>query len=326
MNISVYQTSWQGQEAWALESDTLHTLVLPQLGAKLVSLLDKRSGAEWLADSGGRPLKPVPHGASFVDQDMSGWDEMFPTIVACEYPLAGECYGAQLPDHGEAWALPWSIGYAQNGEVNLCLDGKALPYRLIRTLSVGEPAKLILHYELRNLSQEHMPYIWAAHPQFMCPDGAQILLPSQVRQVCNTIPADWGWGEPETRFDWPEALNLAGQKVRIDRVGPASLKQARKFFALPEAHPAWAALVRQPAGDWLRLDWDPTQVPYLGLWIDEGALSHTAVAALEPTTGFYDSLAVAWQKNEITSLEPGQTRTWNLTVQLGTGEQPFERD
>lgn len=323
MNVSVYQTTWQGLEAWTLESETLRTVVLPQLGAKLVSLLDKRSQLEWLVDSGGRPLKPVSYGASFVDQDMSGWDEMFPTIVTCEYPLPGEFYGAQLPDHGEAWALPWSIDYAQKGTLRLCLDGKVLPYRLTRTLSYSVPDKLQLHYELENLSQELMPYIWAAHPQFACGDNAQILLPPEVTQVCNTIPADWGWGDPETRFDWPEALSVTGQKVRIDRTRPPSLQQARKFFVLPETHPAWTGLVRHPSEDWLRLDWDPEQVPYLGIWIDEGALNHTTVAALEPTTGFYDSLAVAWGKKEVTVLEPGSTRTWALTVQSGTGKQPF---
>jgi galactose mutarotase-like enzyme len=323
MNVSVYQTTWQGLEAWALESETLRTVVIPQLGAKLVSLLDKRNQFEWLVDSGDRPLKPVPYGANFVDQDMSGWDEMFPTIVACEYPAPGEYDGTQLPDHGEAWALPWSIGYAQEGSLSLCLEGKALPYRMIRTLSYSSPATLQMYYELENLSQERMPYIWAAHPQFVCGEQAEILLPPQVTQVCNTIPADWGWGEPETRFNWPEALSVTGQKVRIDRTGPSSRKQARKFFLLPETRAAWAGLVHRPSGDWLCLNWDPEQVPYLGIWIDEGALSHATVAALEPTTGFYDSLKVAWDKKEVTVLEPGEKRAWDLVVQAGTGEDSF---
>jgi hypothetical protein len=45
------------------------------------------------------------------------------------------------------------------------------------------------------------------------------------------------------------------------------------------------------------------------------------VVAPEPTTGFYDSLAVAWEKQEVTVLEPGATRAWTLTVQLGLGEE-----
>jgi hypothetical protein len=168
-----------------------------------------------------------------------------------------------------------------------------------------------------------MPYIWAAHPQIVCSDGAQVILPAQVQGVCNVLPAEWGWGELETRLAWPQALNGEGQRVRIDRTGPASLKQARKFFALPEMPVSWAGLIRQPAQDWLRFDWDPNLVPYLGVWVDEGAISQEAVAALEPMTGFYDSLALAWKNNQVAMIEPGETESWTLSVRLGTGDDPF---
>jgi hypothetical protein len=144
-----------------------------------------------------------------------------------------------------------------------------------------------------------------------------------VQGVCNVLPAEWGWGELETRLAWPQALNGEGQRVRIDRTGPASLKQARKFFALPEMPVSWAGLIRQPAQDWLRFDWDPNLVPYLGVWVDEGAISQEAVAALEPMTGFYDSLALAWKNNQVAMIEPGETESWTLSVRLGTGDDPF---
>jgi galactose mutarotase-like enzyme len=323
MNVSLVRTTWHGLSAWALESEQLRTMIVPELGAKLVSLLDKRNQLEWLVGPGLRPFKPVPYGASFVEQDMSGWDEMFPTIVACAYPAQGEKFDASLPDHGEVWTQPWMVEPAQAGILSLSVLGKALPYRLTRTLSYSSEATLKMHYELKNLGLEAMPYIWAAHPQFTCGEQAEILLPPQVTEVCNTIPAEWGWGAPETRFDWPEAVSVNGQQVHINHTGPASLRQARKFFVLPETCVGWAALVRHPAGDWLRLDWDPAEIPYLGIWVDEGALNHTTVAALEPTTGFYDSLAVAYDKNEVTVLGPGAACAWTLTVRTGTGTHPF---
>lgn len=326
MRISLDQTTWHGLSAWALESEHLRTVVVPDLGAKLVSLMDKRNQLEWLVDPGERALKPVPYGAVFAEQDMSGWDEMFPTIVACSYPAPGERYGAPLPDHGEVWSLPWMLMPEEPGRLILNVEGKALPYRLTRRLAYRAADTLQMHYELENLGAERMAYIWAAHPQLMCGEQAEILLPPQVTEVCNTIPADWGWGEPETRFDWPEAVNLGGQRVRIDRTGPATLKQARKFFVLPETCASWAGLVRHPGGDWLRLAWNPEEVAYLGIWVDEGALNHTTVAAPEPTTGFYDSLAVAWEKKQVTTVEPGGTKSWKLSVRLGTGDHPFPKN
>jgi galactose mutarotase-like enzyme len=323
MKTSLVQTTWHGMSAWALESECLRVVVVPGMGAKLVSLLDKRNQLEWLVEPGGRPFKQVPYGAAFEDQDMSGWDEMFPTIVACAYPATGERYGASIPDHGEVWTLPWGQEPASPHQLKLSVLGKALPYRLTRTLEYSAASTLKMAYELNNLGQERMPYIWAAHPQFTCGEQAEILLPPQVSEVCNTIPADWGWGEPETRFGWPQAVSIDGKPVHIDQTGPAALKQARKFFVLPETSIGWAGLQRCPAGDWLRLDWNPAEVPYLGIWVDEGALNHTSVVALEPTTGFYDSLAIAWEKKEVTILEPGATHVWTLTVRTGTGERPF---
>jgi galactose mutarotase-like enzyme len=82
----------------------------------------------------------------------------------------------------------------------------------------------------------------------------------------------------------------------------------------------WAGLIRRPSQDWLRLQWDAQRVPYLGLWVDEGVFNPGSVAALEPMTGFYDSLVTAWDKQQVARIEPGDTHTWTLTVQVGTGE------
>jgi hypothetical protein len=150
----------------------------------------------------------------------------------------------------------------------------------------------------------------------VCGSGAEVIFPPQVTRICNTLPADWGWGAPETSFDWPEGT-VDGTRIRIDVVGPPSLKRGRKFFAMPEARAGWARVVRQPRGEWLQMDWDSERIPYLGLWIDEGLLNHEAVAAPEPTTGFYDSLAVAWAKQEVSTVAAGDTVTWSIAVSVG---------
>jgi len=312
---------WHGLAAWSLETAAMRALIVPEMGAKIVSLFDKRSGFEWLVGPvAGRPVRPVAYPAPFERQDMAGWDEMFPTIVACPYPGPGPHHGVALPDHGEAWQLPWSVAQSE-GELRLTLTGRALPYRLTRAASLVAPDTLCLRYTLENLADEPMPYLWAAHPQFVAGAGCRILLPPEVTEVINTIPAEWGWGPPETRFGWPEATAIHGDRVRLDRVGPPTLHRGRKFFALPDAHPAWAALLYD-AGQWLRLEWDPAEVPYLGLWIDEGAVHCQAVAAPEPSTGWYDSLALACQKGQVCTAPAGGTRQWTLTVRLGADGNP----
>ena len=73
------------------------------------------------------------------------------------------------------------------------------------------------------------------------------------------------------------------------------------------------------------MTWDPRQVAYFGLWVDEGALNAESVAAPEPATGFYDSLALAWQKRQVAQLAAGEDVHWTLTVQLGTSEEAYEQ-
>lgn len=322
MGVSLYKTAWHQEEAWALETEALRTVVVPTMGGKLVSLFDKRNQLEWLVGPDQRPFYPVPYGAPFVDQDMSGWDEMFPTIVACSYPGPGDLQGVDLPDHGEVWTLPWSLQDGSADHISLTVEGQALPYRLSRRMGFSAPDTIELDYQLVNTGQEPMPYIWAPHPQFSCGQGAEIELPPQVSQVYNTIPEEWGWSEPETVYDWPEDLNPSGERVRLDQVGPANLHQARKFFILPTVRIGQVRLIRKGFRDWLKMTWSPDDIPYFGIWVDEGALSHASVVTPEPTTGFFDSLEIAWQKDQVTIAEPGKVCSWRMTVQLGSEEDP----
>lgn len=310
--------TWHGIDALALENDSLRVLTTPGMGAKVVSLFDKRSQVEWLVGPGERPFKPVQYGSVFTEQDMSGWDEMFPTIVACGYPIPGAWLGARLPDHGEVWTLPWTVSKAPTEKIVLSVEGKALPYRLTRTLEFFTADTLAMRYELLNLGEERLAYLFSAHPQFDCAGGAKVILPAHITEVCNSLPAEWGWGGPETRFAWPLAAAPDGSQVEINRVGSPGLHRARKFFIPPEQRASWAGLERN--GGWLRMEWDSAQLPYFGLWMEEGVFNSESVAAPEPMTGYYDSLETAWQNRAVSQVDPGESKTWTLTVQLGRGE------
>ena len=326
MDVSISRTNWHGQNAWILENDTIRTIIVPEIGAKLVSLFDKRTQQEWLVGPGERPFTTVPYAASFVEQDMSGWDEMFPTITACGYPVPGEKQGVHLPDHGEVWPLPWTQEPSKLSTLKFSVQGKALPYKLTRTLSYSTDETLHMAYKLENLGQTSMPYIWSAHPQFVCGESAKIILPDHIKEICNVLPTEWGWGDLETRHDWPKTAVIAEKQRQSDIIGPASLNQIRKFFVLPDELVSWAGVVRQQTNDWLRFEWDANLVPYLGIWVDEGVFNSSSVMAFEPMTGFYDSLAVAWEKQRVLTIEPGEVRSWALSVRLGTDEDSFPMD
>jgi galactose mutarotase-like enzyme len=175
-----------------------------------------------------------------------------------------------------------------------------------------------LAYRLTNLGRSPLVFLWAAHPQFACEEGARIVLPQGTKEVVNVLPLDWGreWGEPGTRNPWPAKTGPDGRPLRQDIVASPERRGGRKFYLPPEAPIYEAGLQRPAKGCALRMVWDLRELPYCGVWIDEGALNQAPSVAIEPTSGYYDSLALAWENGRAAELGPGETRTWELELHL----------
>jgi galactose mutarotase-like enzyme len=297
---------FRGEPGVALRSDDLEVVVLPRRGAKIASLRHRALRREWLEQPAGDLDHPPAYGSAFADADMFGWDEMLPTIDASSYP-DGEHRGVPLPDHGEVWALPWETRPA--GETLVCsTGGRALPYRVTRTMRVQD-ARLQLEYELSATGTAPLWLLWAAHPQFAADTrSTRIVLPADVRQLLNVWPSL----EPE-RVEWPSP--------ELESTPGLPGGAGRKFYALPDAKIGSAGLI-DADGSWLRLTWDPALVPYLGIWVDNGAYARHPVIALEPATGFYDDLARAVSNHRVPQVHPQRPLRWSLEVSLGSGDWP----
>lgn len=319
--VRQYGTEWHGQPALALETDQLRVITVPGMGAKIVSLVNKAVDHEWLLGPADRPFQPVPYGASFVAQDMSGWDEMYPTIVAGTYPddapEPGTPHaGNALPDHGEVWALPWDVVVANDAAITLAVTGRALPYRLARTMSLPETGTLRLAYAVENRGDAPFVAFWAAHPQFAVTPATVMRLPESITTVRAVQPVA-EWAPTGTDLTWPVAHAPDGEPLHLDRVESAAANRSRKVYTLPDDRPGWALLAQTDAGHWLRLSWDADQVPYLGIWCDEGEYNPELTIALEPASGFYDSLSRAWHNRRVPILNPGERMAWTLDVAVG---------
>lgn len=305
----ITNTTWHSFPALALESELVRVVTVPDLGAKIVSLFDKAHQHEWLVPPM-RPLTQTIYGADFVSQDMSGWDEMMPTIVACVYQ------GHRLPDHGEVWSIPWQVAQT-SGEIVLSVLGVALPYRLTRNTALVAADCLEVRYSLVNRAEIAFPYLWAAHPQFCADDQTRLALPEEVTQMVNVIDDDPAWGQAGRFVEWPEAVDRDGQPWHLDRVRSAEHHTCRKFYVPPEQPVSWAALFQEEKRCQLRLEWSPLELPYLGLWVDEGSYNSLPVAAFEPSNAYYDSLVRSVENGRVSILEPGKERSWKLRIKLG---------
>jgi hypothetical protein len=324
MTAGFTQAQRHGLDVWLLENDVVQVALQPAPGGKLVSLYDKRRGVEWLAPPVQPPLHELPYGSAFGDSPLYGWDEMMPTIVACPYPGPGDAVGAPLPDHGEVWTLPWKTAAGEDG-VHMQVAGRALPYTLARTARLDDSGALLLDYSLRNEGSVPLIYLWAAHPQFLCEPGAEIVLPSHVTHVVNVLGLEWGpqWGPPGTPNPWP-AKWVGESRVRLDQVGDISRRGGRKFYGLPDQGISWAGLWRPAVGAGLQMEWAGEPIAYLGVWVDEGAFyPGGAVVALEPSSAYYDNLAAAAATNRAPVLAPHAVHHWQVTVRTGASRPPF---
>jgi len=299
--VQVYRHSYKGWASVVIESEAVRAEVVPELGGKIVSLLYKPTGKQWLLDAGSRVLRQPDYGSAFTDWDMSGWDECFPTINACSFA------GTELPDHGEVWPLPWNCE-VKEGTIACAVDTVRLPLRLTRTLSMPSPDTLRLAYRADNLHGEsETPFLWAAHPQFAVDEPTRVLLPESMREMLCVF------GGREL---------TAGTKYPVDAIRelwPDVTGDGRKFYyaGALDADSGWSGLYGRDSRSYLLLRTSPADVPHLGVWIDEGMFNDRSVCALEPGIGYYDSLERAAANGTAGLLAPGGCREWQLDIVLG---------
>lgn len=305
---------WQGYRAYQLETEAVRVVVIPRLGCKIVSLQNLATGYEWLALPT-RPLKIPTYAAPFTDYDLSGWDEMFPTLNACTLPGMPS---QSLPDHGEVWALPWDVIDRSHNTLVTRVVGQHPDYRYTLTRKASlQGETLRLEHDLQNHAEQDLPFLWAAHPLFRGDTHTVIQLPETVLRVINVVEHP-EMGSPGRELGWPVASLLSGRKQQLDRMQDAVTQDYRKVYTQPTQPVATAGLLQTNTGDRLQMQWDATTMPYLGVWIDEGAYTHRTTVALEPASGYYDSLALAVKNQRVSSVPRGGGCQWWLTVSLST--------
>ena len=106
-----------------------------------------------------------PTASDFVAAGAWGWDDMVPNLKAAAYPGAGEWAGVALPDHGEAWRLPWSVREHDGTSVSMECFGRLLPWSLTRRIEL-HPRAVRLTYTYSNRGRDPLYAYWCAHPLF----------------------------------------------------------------------------------------------------------------------------------------------------------------
>ena len=309
----------RGVNAVILDNNILRVVAVPELGGKIVSLVRLQSGYEFLLQRELQQEYQQPaYGQDFEDGDMSGFDECFPTIAKCVYPEE-PFLGTQLPDHGDVWCLPATLEVISE-QVRFVTSLTSLPLRFTKSVQL-QRSSVRLDYEVTNLSQSTMKFLWSAHPLLNVQPNAEIVLPAGV----NEVEVSWSKGErlgrSGTRCSWPRATETSGQLSDLSRLASPSAGTADKLFTHALAQ-GFCSMFLPEKNENIAFHFDPEITPYLGIWICQGGwpLSRNNkqfTVALEPCTGRPDSLEEAIRRSECSIVEAHGKKRWWLEIKVG---------
>ena len=273
-------------------------------GARIVSLRGD-DGFEWLAASERTASGGL--GQPFVRSGMGGWDEVAPTVQADPgMALLAGAMPALFPDHGDLWNVPWTVEHSAPDNFLASVNLVSMPIHLERRITATDSG-LRFSYRASTASEVPLPIMWCAHPQFRAGTGAVVSLELEGRPIVPRLTEMY----PRER----RARNFPTAALHDHLRWGASLKA----FVDPAVRTD-AAVLLLPSGRSLRLGWDPEQLPYLGLFWDNGEFAAEAVLAVEPSTAWGERLSTAVQQGRALTVARDLPLAW--TLDLAVGETP----
>ncbi|KLU62437.1 hypothetical protein CEB3_c11710 [Peptococcaceae bacterium CEB3] len=313
MRSKIDQGIYRGARAVVLENALLKVTLVPGMGGKIASIIYKPLDSELLWQNSLEKFVESEYDSPFSDGDMSGMDDMFPTIDECFYP-DGPWKGTRLPDHGEVWALPWA-SHIHGTAVTLSVFGVRIPYRLSKIVSLSE-GKLDLRYSLKNLSPFDFKFIWALHPLFKVDEFTRIVLPESVKRVINVGNSPLRLGAYGSTHSWPITKHSSGEIYDMSRILPPGKGNYDKYYVQGSVPEGRCALYNERSGMEIGLTFSPEKVPFLGMWINEGAYHAQYNVAPEPCTGAFDRVDIAAQWGAVSTIPAMDTYEWQIGMDV----------
>jgi galactose mutarotase-like enzyme len=278
--------------ALKLESEQLSLSILPEVGAKVLNLIDKSDGKNLLWENPRILPKKFPIDSNFDNYWCGGWDDAFPTADACEHN--GEPY----PNLGELRSLSWRVedsGADRNRAwARLSAFAPISAAKATKTVTLQD-RQVAMHFELECLGPLPLDFLWGTHPAFSITAETRLQVPAKTGIV--SIASHPSLGTPGEKYSWP-------------RLGQVDMSRAQAIDAgvncghyLTDLDAGWFAVETAERG--IVFEFPLEQCPYLWLWLVYGGWRGYHHAIVEPWTSYPVNLAQAVQQNRHRCLQPG---------------------
>lgn len=293
---------YKDRPAYTVETDMLAAVILPEDGAKIASLRRKADGKELLATKPGDTYKPLTSTGSYVDSECSGFDDMFPTVDP-DSPV-GNTYGT-YPDHGECCRLAYRAAVREDSLV-LSARSCVFPVTYEKVVRAEASGAISMSYQIQNRSDAPFPFLWAGHIMLAGEDGMKVLTP-----FGDQTPTEMMFAEPVPA----SASQLPYDRLMQHKPG---IGATYKFYYL-EPMPEGVFGVRYPDGSKLTFTVDPQKLPYLGVWLNNGAFQDGYSITPEPCSVPFDAPSRAAQRGYHSLIPASDAITFTIQIQLTGG-------
>ncbi|SHH84556.1 DUF5107 domain-containing protein [Clostridium grantii] len=302
---------FKGVKALTFENNKFKVIVLPELGGKIASFYSKDYNFELLYQNQSDYYKTPEKYSTFADYDTSGFDDCYPNIDKSDV-----VYGNKLiyyPDHGDIWFGNFDYHWIE-GKLKLSYTSELLPYIYEKTLFLDDSG-LNLEYQIKNTGKYTIDGFYTVHCLMNCEDDMKIIFPDNVQQVLNVCDSNV-LGKKGTIHSYPKTKDLNGTDYYLNKVAGEKANKCEKYYAVESINQGKCGAYYPSIDAYFVLEYDSIKLPYLGLWINESGFKNNYNCALEPSNGFYDSLDTAKTNNKYYSLQPNETFSFTLKMNI----------
>ena len=176
-----------------IESEALQCTFLPSDGGRLVSLIDKLSGRDYIWTNKRTENTLRYYGANYDDLGAGGVEEAFPT------GLEDEAHCDKLPFFGELWSVPWRICKQTVDMLEMECYSSIYPMKLTKTYRL-EVNTLSCSYTLANEGPVEIPYLLGIHPSIRVRGNDPLRLPTGKYHVGTAVNVPHVLN---STFSWP---------------------------------------------------------------------------------------------------------------------------
>ncbi len=305
--MKITKCTYKDVPAVCLETENLICKILPENGCRLQSIVDKKSGREFMTLDMSEKFLPQFMGGNYVEGDVSGCDDMFPTIDPMKFE-GGSRAGIEYPCHGEVCRVAHQTEIS-NDTFNSSYKSDLLNYEYKKTISESENGGIKTTYSIKNIGSDDFRCMWAAH----------FMIAAEKDGFAKT-PYAYG-AKGEIMFDEHNEFGKRGDVIEVDKNALTSKEYAKdanayKFFFLDKMSKGECGYFVPSINRTITLKFDKNKLPYLGVWMNNGIFKGLYNVAMEIATSPFDKPETAIERGIDFKIAPNETFTFDFVVEI----------